>query len=112
MLRRLRRLGRPTPRVRPASLVRATIVAAIALGVLLALAAPDVLAATPSPSQFAADLRSSGQGAGAAGAPQAAIWATLAVIGLGVATAIVTLLAVRFTGGATAGVSRDRDRGR
>lgn len=61
--------------------------------------APDVLAATPSPSQFAADLRSSGQGAGAAGAPQAAIWATVAVIGLGLATALITLLAIRLTGG-------------
>lgn len=81
--------------------------ACIVLAVLVALTAPGVLAATPSPSQFAADLRSSGQGAGAAGAPQAAIWATVAVIGLGLATALVTLVAIRLTSRRTAHGSGD-----
>lgn len=56
-----------------------------------------VAAATPSPSTAGGDLRSSGEGAGAAGNPGFALVAGLAVLGAGVLIAGATTLYVRMT---------------
>ncbi len=59
---------------------------------------PDVaLAAEPSPSAPGGDLRSSGEGAGAAGQPMGAVEATIAVLLLGLGTAAATMVYVRLT---------------
>lgn len=93
--------------------------AAVALGaaaiLLVALAAapsPAVvgapaLAASPAPASpqasaidsavASADLRSSGQGAGPAGNPMGAVWATIVVLLLGSGTAAATVAYVRVT---------------
>lgn len=72
--------------------------AAIVAGLTLAmLVVGAVAAASPSPSTGVGnDPRSSGQGPGLIGDPATAI---LLVIGIGVATVVVTLLYVRATGG-------------
>lgn len=65
--------------------------------VLVVLLVETVAAASPSPSAAVGnDPRSSGQGPGLVGDPATAI---LLVIGIGVATVVVTLLYVRATGG-------------
>lgn len=72
--------------------------AAIVAGLTLAMLVVGTVAAA-SPSASAAvgnDPRSSGQGPGLVGDPATAI---LLVIGIGVATVVVTLLYVRLTGG-------------
>lgn len=113
--------GRPA-RVRAAALVALFAAAALALGfagvasaavsagpatmAAAAAAAAPAAAASPTadptpaaaPSALpSADLRSSGQGAGAAGNPGGAVWAFLVVVLIGLATAAGTLAYVRYT---------------
>ncbi|HEX8938682.1 MAG TPA: hypothetical protein VF763_00845 [Candidatus Limnocylindrales bacterium] len=78
-------------------LVSAVLLAA-AISVLSA-KPPAVRAAGPSPSPAVGDTRSSGEGAGAAGAPLGALQAVLVVVGLGLATTGLTVLYVRLTDG-------------
>ncbi len=63
-------------------------------------AAGHVLAASPEPSPASGDTRSPGEGPGFVGAP---LFAILAVLGLGLATALLTLAYVRLTGGPSGG---------
>jgi multisubunit Na+/H+ antiporter MnhB subunit len=75
------------------------LVVAIVIG--LALAVPAIVAAaSPLPSGDTGDTRSSGQGPGLVGAPGAAI---LAVVAIGLAAVLLTLVYVRLT-------SRERSR--
>ena len=60
----------------------------------------SVRAATPDASPASGDTRSPGQGPGFVGAPLLAI---AGVLGLGLATVVVTLIYVRLTGGPTPG---------
>lgn len=79
------------------ALARAGGAAALSGVTLVVLLAGTVAAASPSPSMAVGnDPRSSGQGPGLVGDPATAI---LLVIGIGVATVVVTLLYVRLTGG-------------
>ena len=64
------------------------------------LAASSVRAASPGASAASGDTRSTGEGPGLVGAP---LLAVLGVLGLGLATAFVTLLYVRLTGRPTDG---------
>lgn len=80
-------------------LALAVLTAVGALGALVppvALAADPVAAGSPLPTGLGGDTRSSGQGPGLVGAPGAAI---LAVLLLGLAAVVATLLYVRATGG-------------
>ena len=88
------RLGRPRPGVRPGA--GAAIGAALrGIPVVLAwlISATTALAASPSPGA-AGDPRSPGQGPGLVGDP---LFAVLAVVGLGLASVLVTLGWVRLT---------------
>ena len=72
-------------------------VALIALGLLLLVLPGDALAASPDPTAMAgSDTRSAGEGPGIVGAPLAA---ALAVVGIGLASTLVTIAFVRLTGG-------------
>jgi hypothetical protein len=72
-----------------------TIVACSVAVALAAVAASSVLGATPTPGP-GGDPRSSGQGPGLVGDPA---FAVLAVLAIGVATLVVTLVYIRATGG-------------
>jgi hypothetical protein len=63
-------------------------------------AAGQILAASADPSPASGDTRSPGEGPGFVGAPLVAI---LAVLGLGLATALLTIVYVRLTGGPSGG---------
>jgi hypothetical protein len=66
-------------------------------GTLAAVAVPIARAASPAASpELGGDTRSAGEGPGFVGAPLLAI---LGVLALGAATALLTLLYVRLTGG-------------
>jgi membrane protease YdiL (CAAX protease family) len=68
-----------------------TFVAALVAWLVFASAA---LAASPSPDPIGGDPRSSGQGPGLVGDP---LFALLAVVAIGVASVVVTLIYVRLT---------------
>jgi hypothetical protein len=66
-------------------------------GMLIAVVMPIARAASPAASVgVGGDTRSPGEGPGFVGAP---LFAILGVLGLGVGTALLTLLYVRLTGG-------------
>lgn len=76
--------------------VVAVLATALAVAVVLTTAsAASVLAATPTPAP-GGDPRSSGQGPGLVGDPALAV---LAVLAIGLATLVVTLVYIRATGG-------------
>jgi hypothetical protein len=67
----------------------------VLVAVIVALALPALAAAaSPLPSADTGDTRSSGQGPGLVGAPGAAI---LAVVAIGLAAVLLTLVYVRLT---------------
>ena len=71
--------------------------ALLAAALLLLIAAPRVLAATPTPTAAAAgDPRSSGQGPGLVGDP---LFAVAVVVAIGLLALGATLVYVRLTGG-------------
>ena len=72
---------------------RGAVVVATA-GLLWLIVATSVLAASPSPGPAAGDPRSSGQGPGLVGDPALAL---LAVVAIGVASVVATLIYVRLT---------------
>jgi hypothetical protein len=82
----------PAARVAPVTRFSAALVMATALAVASAV---SVVAATPTPGP-GGDPRSSGQGPGLVGDPA---FAVLAVLGIGMATLLITLLYIRATDG-------------
>lgn len=73
---------------------------AISLAIAFAVLACSPTAASPSPSAVAAggDPRSSGEGPGLAGDP---LFAIVAVLGIGIASLVLTYAYVRLTAGRT-----------
>ncbi len=98
------RRRRPRTLFRPAAL-RAVVIVLVGLALLSGLPGEPAVgpgpvaaaAATATPSPVGGDLRSSGEGAGAAGNPGFALLAAFGVLGAGVLIAGATTLYVRFT---------------